>query len=231
MKPQWVLPILLLGLVAFWWILTPPQNMPVVSPRAVQTQAPQAASGERHPAQDAQSAAEVVPLVLAPEVKPRPHASRVIQLDEHDREHDVTRPSIQQNGRRWSFVAGVAAVSHGAPGTEHIPVRSGLGGFDVVGESDVPANVESYPIVQREDNGLLGIFTGTIKAVGERGPAGGHADDCPGGQVQESYPALKSYLLRSSDAGSAQTYFDCLTNSGRFKRVEWEILDHPRSNR
>lgn len=141
---------------------------------------------------------------------------------------DEARPPIEQNGRRWQFLAGLSAVSVEAnvPGED----LGQLSGYKIVPSSEVPEGVESFSLVKREDNGLVGIFTGVIRAVGERGTAGSFQSECPV-QVKEAYPELKSYLLKASSEAELQECFQCLSNLQRFRSLDWEILDHPRTNR
>jgi len=92
---------------------------------------------------------------------------------------------------------------------------------------DVPVGTETFAVVERSDNGVLGVMTGVLKAMGDRGD-GDFLNECPGEMV-ESYPALKSHLLRPS--GEPDEFHNCLTALNRFKRLEWEILDRPRGPR
>lgn len=152
-----------------------------------------------------------------------------IKLEDYDSPIDSTRPTIANGKRNWHFISGLSAVAINTPG---IPTPLDvMSGFAVINSGDVPAGVESYSLVKRDDNGLVGIFTGIIKAVGEKGATpGSFLTECPQGEIKESYPALKSYLLKAHNSDE-QEFFECLSLLRRFKLLEWEILDHPHGHR
>jgi len=218
MKRGFQVLVVVFALVSFWWVLTPP---PITAP-AVKAEVIQVTS-ERVPA------STVVlrpPLKNKASKKPSP-GHDPIQLDEHVAPIDDARAPITQGRHRWRFLAGVSAIAVDA----HDPLAR-LSGYAIVNSADVPAGVEALSLVKREDNGLVGIFTGVIRAVGEKGQSqGSFLSECSQGHIQESYPALKSYLLKSNPDQDAQEYFQCLSGLGRFKTLNWEILDHPRSGR
>lgn len=92
--------------------------------------------------------------------------------------------------------------------------------------------MEGLPLVEREDNGLVGIFTGVLKAMGKSGLQndGQFRSVCPC-EINQAYPQLKSYLLETSDGQSHEELKTCLQGTGLFNRLEWEILDHPHTSR
>jgi hypothetical protein len=148
--------------------------------------------------------------------------NEVAQLPAHDRVPANLAP-IRQSGRQWRQLDGVVAVRTSA----RLPRVSELHGFSLVHSGDVPVGTETFPVVERTDNGMLGVMTGVLKALGDKG-AGEFLGDCPG-TVVETYPALKSHLLRPS--GEPDDFMNCLAALNRFKRLEWEILDRPRGPR
>lgn len=221
---RWPGPMLLLLAVIFFW--QRPEEGPVVS---------QAPSSGVSPALVPQAAPvpPVPTLVMrptrAPAAIPRPPAqAAAIQLAPHLQSVDTTRAGMEQNGRKWRFVEGVRAVLADDPRLARVERLSQRAGFWIIAEADVPAGMESMGLVEREDNGLMGIFTGTLKAMGNKRlkGSGQFLSECPA-QIEESYPQINSYLLRSADADGAHDLRDCLVSTGLFKRVEWEILDRP----
>lgn len=210
MKRSWqVYVIVLVCLVGFWWVLTPPE---IVRPLA--RQEPQKGPDSRQPAQ-------VDTSIPNDEALP-PSASA-----------DASEGEIIINNKRsWKLIKGVRAIDAHDPLVRDIRPVGKLSGFVILRAQDVPAGSTPLRLVRRADNGLVGVFTGIIKAIGEKGSnTGSFVSDCPQGGIEESWPALKSYLLKASRPSDEGSYFDCLTNLGRFKRLEWEILDHPRSSR
>jgi len=202
-----------LAVVAWWFYATsktdvriePEKITPAARPSPAVVIAP---SASRSPAQ-----------VAAPLNPPR---NEVAQLPEHDRDYS-TKPPLKQSGREWRYLDGVVAVRPSG----QLPSLSELHGFSLVRAADVAVGTETFAVVERSDNGILGVMTGVLKAMGDRG-AGDFLNHCPG-EVVESYPALKSHLLRPS--GEPDEFHYCLTALNRFKRLEWEILDRPRGPR
>jgi hypothetical protein len=140
------------------------------------------------------------------------------------------RALLQQNNRRYKFLSGVVAISERdlPVGVEVLSRRQTL---VLVNAADVPAGVKTMEIVERQDNRSLGIFTGTLKAIA-RAPLESEnvLTEC-NCQVKERYPAIKSYLLLPSETANPSELKDCLTQSGLFKRLDWEILEAPRLSR
>jgi hypothetical protein len=201
-------------LLVAWWIYPADKTVAVKAPAAAS--APPVLMAEP----------TATPLVVrAPAQSPNPVAkprNEVAQLPEHDRAF-TNAPVLRQSGREWRQLDGVVAVRASA----RLPSVSELHGFSLVRSGDVPAGTETFAVVERSDNGLLGVKTGVLKALGDRGE-GEFLQDCPGIMV-ETYPALKSYLLRPS--GEPDEFHQCLSALNRFKRLEWEILDRPRGPR
>ena len=162
----------------------------------------------------------------------RAPAQSVLRVDRAKLTVNSGRPSLEQNGRRWRWMSGAVAVFAGDLRVAHLPRLSERPGFWIVASSDLPAGVVGLPLVEREDNGLLGIFTGILKAIGKSGlnDPGQFYSVCPC-EIEESYPQLKSYLLRPSQGQEYQELSTCLQGTGLFKRLDWEILDHPRTSR
>lgn len=137
------------------------------------------------------------------------------------------RAPIVQNEVEWKWLEGVVAIKKSAlpPG---VPVISQRPGFVVVASSDLPANVVSFPLVERTDNGVKGIFTGVIKAMGGASleSAGQFLSQCPVEMV-ESFPSIKSYLLKVHSQDELEESMSCLKGTGLFKHLEWEILSSP----
>lgn len=154
-----------------------------------------------------------------------------IKLDRSEVSHHRERPLLEQKSHRWRWLSGAVAVSSGDERVAQIPRLSERAGFWIIAEGDLPAGVVGFPLLEREDNGLLGIFTGTMKAMGKgqlRSPDQ-FQTQCPC-EIQESYAQLKSYLLKPKDDNYSE-FKDCLASTGLFKKLEWEILDRPRTIR
>lgn len=137
------------------------------------------------------------------------------------------RAPIVQNEVEWKWLEGAVAVKKSAlpPG---VPVISQRPGFVIVASSDLPANVANFPLVERVDNGVKGIFTGVIKAMGGASleSAGQFLSQCPVEMV-ESFPSIKSYLLKVHSQDELEESMSCLKATGLFKHLEWEILSSP----
>lgn len=162
----------------------------------------------------------------------RAPAQSVLRVDRGKLTVDSERAPLKQNGRRWRWMSGAVAVSAGDLRVAHLPRLSERPGFWIVAASDLPPTVIGLPLVEREDNGLLGIFTGVLKAIGksELQNDGQFRSVCAC-EIEESYPHLKSYLLRPSHGQEHQELSTCLQSTGLFKRLSWEILDHPNTIR
>lgn len=218
---RWIqLCVLSFAILGFWWILTPPDQKVVPVTKITNQKI------ERVPAQ--------AKVVVPAKVKPQPLQQKKLQtgpieLSDYDSQVDDARAEIVNGNRRWKFISGLSAVALSTPG---IPTPLDvMSGFAVINSADVPEGVESFSLVKRDDNGLIGIFTGTIKAIGEKADfPGSFLSECPQGGIKESYPALKSYLLKANSS-EEQAYFECLSSLRRFRRLEWEILDHPHGHR
>ncbi|MFP5490082.1 MAG: hypothetical protein ACLGG0_01175 [Bacteriovoracia bacterium] len=134
---------------------------------------------------------------------------------------------IVQNEVEWKWLEGAVAVKKSAlpPG---VPVISQRPGFVIVASSELPANMVSFPLVERTDNGVKGIFTGVIKAMGGASleSAGQFLSQCPVEMV-ESFPSIKSYLLKVHSQDELEESMSCLKATGLFKHLEWEILVSP----
>jgi hypothetical protein len=137
------------------------------------------------------------------------------------------KAAIMQNEVDWKWLEGVVAVKKSAlpPG---VPIIGQRAGFVIVASSEVPQNVESFLLVERADNGVKGIFTGVIKAMGgvNLESAGQFLSQCPVEMV-ESFPAIKSYLLKVHSQDELEESMTCLKSTGLFKHLEWEILSAP----
>jgi len=159
------------------------------------------------------------------------HLKATIKLDRAQVDGNVERPLLEQKSHRWRWLSGAVAVSSSDPRVAGIARLSERAGFWIIAEGDLPGGVEGLPLVEREDNGLVGIFTGVMKAMGKSGlqEASQFQTQCPC-EVQESYPQLKSYLLKPHGDNYSE-FKDCLQGLGVFKKLEWEILDHPRTHR
>jgi hypothetical protein len=166
----------------------------------------------------------VVPKKVAPQSALKIDRQAVFARDE--------RPALEQSGRRWRWLDGAVAVPSGDPRVAHVTRLSERAGFWVIASGDLPAGMDGMPLVEREDNGLVGIFTGVLKAMGKSGlqDDGQFRSVCPC-EVNQAYPQLKSYLLETSDGQSHEELKTCLQGTGLFKRLEWEILDHPHTSR
>lgn len=148
---------------------------------------------------------------------------------------DITpssRAGFEQGGERWRWVDGLVAVAEGTQGIDRALIKETRPGFWLLSGADLPVDTPHLKLVQREDNGLLGIYTGVIRAMGkgEAHAAQPWRSDCPA-QVVESYPALDSVLLRAPAGVKDDELSGCLRHTNLFKRVEWEILDRPRGRR
>ncbi len=179
------------------------------------------------------------PLVLAPHIRrpasvvPKQVASQsALKIDRQAVFPRDDRPMLVQSGRRWRWLDGAVAVPSDDPRVAHVPRLSERAGFWVIASGDLPAGMEGLPLVEREDNGLVGIFTGVLKAMGKAGlkDDGQFRSACPC-EVNQAYPQLKSYLIEVSDGQSHEELRTCLQGTGLFKRLEWEILDHPHTSR
>lgn len=223
MKRGFQLLIFIMGAFGFWWVLTPPPELRLKEVLVVKN------SPKRAPAQSS-SSAPALPLLPTP-IK-RPPTRQVLELPEHSTQVDEERPPLQSGKHRWHFLAGLSAIARGAGGGAGLDGYGEFSGYQILSTADVPAGVESFALVKRADNGIVGIFTRVIRAVGERGAHSAQfVNECPQGAILESYPVLKSYLLRAHSSTDDQEYFECLSALGRFKSLDWEILDHPRSHR
>lgn len=178
------------------------------------------------------------PLVLAPHAR-RPAAEpkkivrpqSVIRLDRQVLQVRSDREPLEVSGRRWRWMTGAVAVPAGDQRVAHVARISERPGFWVIASGDLPPGMEGLPLVEREDNGLLGIFTGVLKALGKPSleSSGQFQSVCPC-EIQQSMPNIKSYLLEVSQAQSHEELRTCLKGTGLFKRLEWEILDHPNTS-
>jgi hypothetical protein len=179
------------------------------------------------------------PLVLAPHIR-RPASvllkkvapQSALKIDRQNVFARGDRPALEQSGRRWRWLDGAVAVPSDDPRVAHIPRLSERAGFWVIASGDLPSGMEGLPLVEREDNGLVGIFTGVLKAMGKPGlqDDGQFRSACPC-EINQAYPQLKSYLLEVSNGQSHEELKTCLQGTGLFKRLEWEILDHPHTSR
>jgi|GEM_PF-4562056 len=218
---RWSIALILIAVTAY--VLFPREQIsvrPIVA---------KSADTNRAPAQQ--------PLVLAPHAR-RPAAlpkkvvnpQSVIRLDRQSVHVLSGRDPVEVSGRRWRWLAGAVAVPAGDQRVAHLPRLSERPGFWVIASGDLPAGMEGFPLVEREDNGLIGIFTGVLKAVGKAGlqNEGQFQSACPC-EIQQSLPHIKSYLLEVSQGQTHEELRTCLKGTGLFKRLEWEILDHPQT--
>ena len=124
------------------------------------------------------------------------------------------RAPILQNEVEWKWLEGAVAVKKSALplGVLVIAQRPG---FVIVASSDLPANVANFPLVERVDNGVKGIFTGVIKAMGGASleSAGQFLSQCPVEMV-ESFPSIKSYLLKVHSQDELEESMSCLKSTG-----------------
>lgn len=177
------------------------------------------------------------PLVYQPHAR-RPAAEpkkmvrpqSVIRLQRQALKSEARDP-IEVSGHRWRWLTGAVAVPAGDPRVAHVARLSERPGFWVIASGDLPPGMEGLPLVEREDNGLLGIFTGVLKALGKSSleNSGQFQSVCPC-EIQQSLPNIKSYLLEVSSGQSHEELRTCLMGTGLFKRLEWEILDHPNTS-
>ncbi len=173
-------------------------------------------------------------LVLAPQVRAPATAAKntarsksAIRLG---RKEVQARSGFEQSGRRWRWLSGAVAI-RAQDHLAHLPRLSERPGFWVIAATDLPAGVAGLPLVEREDNGLVGIFTGVLKAVGKASlqSSGQFQSVCPC-EIEQAYPQIKSYLLATGQGQSHVELRTCLEGTGLFKRLDWEILDHPNSS-
>lgn len=220
---RWSLALILILIVVAAYVLFPREQVSV-RPVAVTP-----STAKRAPAHQ--------PLVLAPHARrpasvplkiTKPHAA--IKLDRENRQVRRDREPVEVSGRRWRWLSGAVAVAAGDPRVAHVSRLSERPGFWVIATSDLPTGVEGFPLVEREDNGLVGIFTGVLKAVGKAGlqHEGQFQSVCPC-EIQQSLPQIRSYLLEVPQGQNHEELRTCLKGTGLFKRLEWEILDHPQT--
>lgn len=142
---------------------------------------------------------------------------------------DSHRAPVRVNGHVWKWLSGVVAVKEEIAREREISFQTTARGFALVSASEVPAEVESFSLVERADNGLVGVFTGVIVSQ-SKAPLenlDGLASSC-GLSVVQSYPAINSYLFNNLDKSENEESITCLRETGLFKRLEWEILSGPR---
>lgn len=139
------------------------------------------------------------------------------------------RPPLRVSGHAWNWLSGVVAVPEELARARGMSIQSSARGFALVSASEVPAEVESFSLLERADNGLVGVFTGVIvtQSFEPLENAEGLARSC-GVQVSQSYPAIKSYLFKNLDKTETEDSMTCLRETALFKRLEWEILSGPR---
>lgn len=161
----------------------------------------------------------------------KPIKSKQASLNVGDAEavHDSQRAPLKVAGHVWNWLSGVVAVVEDVAREQGLIIMSSARGFAVVSASEVPAEVESFSLLERADNGLVGVLTGVIVAQSFEpleNPEG-VANTC-GVSLGQSYPAIKSYLFKKLDKFETEELITCLRETGLFKRLEWEILSGPR---
>ncbi len=220
---RWPFFVILIAVAAY--VFSPKERVSVVAPALVTRAAtPKVVQAPLVLAPHVRRPASVVPKKVAPQ--------SALKIDRQSVFTREDRPLLVQSGRRWRWLDGAVAVPSDDARVAHVPRLSERAGFWVIASGDLPAGMEGLPLVEREDNGLVGIFTGVLKAMGKPGLQndGQFRSACPC-EINQAYPQLKSYLLEVSAGQSHEELKTCLQGTGLFKRLEWEILDHPRTSR
>lgn len=142
---------------------------------------------------------------------------------------DPQRPSLKASGHVWNWLSGMVAVPEELARERGLGIQSTARGFALVSASEVPPELESFPLLERADNGLVGVLTGVIvsQSFTPLENVDGLARSC-GVVLAQSYPAIKSYLFKVLDKSETEDSITCLRETGLFKRLEWEILSGPR---
>ncbi|MBY0517028.1 MAG: hypothetical protein K2P81_08980 [Bacteriovoracaceae bacterium] len=218
MKRWWIFLTLILALGFFFFFQKKP------APANVAEIKPQPLSSQRAPAQVALTDR---PSVTKESRRDNFRAS-TLNIDRQIISPSVNTPGFSQNGRLWRWLDGAVAVDSNDSRVRDIPVISRRAGFVIIASGDLPRGVEGLQLVEREDNKLVGIFTGILKAQGSNqlSQSSQFSSQCPC-EIKESYPSIRGYLIKSSEENHEELR-TCLQSTGLFKKLEWEILSQAR---